>query len=366
MIEPFSLERYFAQHEFSAPYLLCASDCETTSIGDLLAFEEGARDRFLEHRLGYTESGGTPSLRRQIASLYRGIAAADVLVLSGAEEAVYAFFRATLAAGDRVVVQFPAYQSLYEVARSQGCEIDRWEGVEADGWAPNVAALESMLTARTRAIVINSPHNPTGYAFPPDALRAISALAERRGVLLFCDEVYRGLELDGTTPPAACELSASAVTLGVMSKSFGLAGLRIGWLATRNERVRSAVAGYKDYLTICSSAPSEFLAEIALRHATTLVARNRALAIRNRAILDAFFARRPETFAWVRPGAGPIAFPRLLGGENTDAFCERLVRDAGVLLLPSSCYDYGDRHFRIGFGRANMPDALARLDAYLG
>jgi aspartate/methionine/tyrosine aminotransferase len=366
MIETFKLERYFARYEFTAPYLLCSSDSESTSIGSLLALDEGAQERFLEHRLGYSESPGSPALRRAIAAGYRGIDADEVLVHSGAEEAVYAFVRATLTAGDRVVVQFPAYQSLYEVARSQGCEVDRWEAVEADRWAPSLDALEGLLTPRTRAIVVNSPHNPTGYAFGVETLREIAALAERRGIVLFCDEVYRGLELDGAAPPAACELSASAVSLGALAKSFGLAGLRIGWIATRNERVRRAVAAYKDYLTICNSAPSEFLAELALRHAASLLARNRALAIANRDLLDGFFTRRADTFAWVRPGAGPIAFPRLLGDEGAERFCDRLVRDAGVLLLPSWVYDYGDRHVRIGFGRANMPEALARLDAFLG
>lgn len=366
MIAPFKLEHYFARYEFTAPFLLCSSDSESTTIGDLLGLEAGARERFLHQWLGYTESPGSPTLRRAIAAAYHGIEASEVLVLSGAEEAVYAFVRATLTEGDRVVVQFPAYQSLYEVARSQGCEVDRWEAVEADGWAPSLERLESLLTPRTRAIVVNSPHNPTGYSFTPEMLREIAAVAERRGIVLLCDEVYRGLELDGSTPPAACELSASAVSLGTLAKSFGLAGLRIGWIATRNERVREAVAAYKHYLTICNSAPSEFLAEMALRHAATLLARNRALAIANRALLDAFFSRRSDSFAWVRPSAGPIAFPRLLWNESADEFCDRLVREAGVLLLPSSIYDYGDRHVRIGFGRGNMPLALERLDAFLG
>jgi aspartate/methionine/tyrosine aminotransferase len=365
-MEPFRLERYFARYEFAVRYLLCASDCETVEIGQLLALEEGASERFRTLRLGYTESLGAPSLRREIAALYGGIEADDVLVHSGAEEAIYAFVRGTLRAGDRVVVQVPCYQSLYEVAHSQGCEVARWESGEADGWAPSLDRLKSLVTERTRAIIVNSPHNPTGYTFGAEALRALAAFADERGIVLFCDEVYRGLEPDGTSPPAACELSPNAVSLGVLSKSYGLAGLRVGWIATKNARARTASAAYKDYLTICTSAPSEVLAELALRNREPLLARNRALVHANRELLDAFFARHAQRFAWVRPDASPIAFPRLLGAEGSDAFCDRLVREAGVLLLPSSCYDWGDRHFRIGFGRANMPEALARFEQFLG
>jgi aspartate/methionine/tyrosine aminotransferase len=365
VIEPFKLERYFARYEFAVPHLLCASDCESLGLGELLALEDGAYERFRRVRLGYTESAGSPSLREAIAALYAGIGPEHVLIHAGAEEAIYAFVRATLSAGDHVVVQVPCYQSLFEVARSQGCDVAPWVSVEADGWAPRFDDLERLVSTRTRAIVINSPHNPTGHAFSADALQALGAFADERGIALFSDEVYRGLELDGEAPPAACELSPNAVSLGVLSKSFGLAGLRIGWIATRNARVRDAVARYKDYLTICNSAPSEFLAEVALRQRSTLLARNRALTGANRALLDAFFARRAGAFAWVRPRAGPIAFPRLTGDEGADAFCDRLVHEAGVLLLPSSCYDWGDRHFRIGFGRANLPEALSRLDAFV-
>jgi aspartate/methionine/tyrosine aminotransferase len=304
------------------------------TVAEVLAFEDGARERLESLRLTYTESSGSPGLRREIAAVYRHVAPDDVLVHSGAEEAIYAFMRATLRAGDRVVVQVPCYQSLSDVARSQGCAVDRWEAVEAEGWAPRLDELEALLTPQTRAIVVNTPHNPTGYAFDEAALRALVEIADRRGVLLFCDEVYRELELDVPLVPAACDLSPNAVSLGVMSKVYGLAGLRVGWLATRNAAVRGAVAAYKDYLTICNSGPSELLAEVALRHRHRL-------------------------------HAGPIAFVRLLGDEGAEALCERLAREAGVLLLPSTCYDYGDRHLRFGYGRANFSEALARLAAAL-
>jgi aspartate/methionine/tyrosine aminotransferase len=149
-----------------------------------------------------------------------------------------------------------------------------------------------------------------------------------------------------------------------MSKTYGLPGLRIGWVATRNESLLSKMAALKDYTTICNSAPSEFLAELALRHRQTLIERNLGIITHNLSLLDEFFARQYERFAWQRPKAGPIAFPRLLG-EDVEAFCHDLVVKAGVLLLPGTIYDDSGNHFRIGFGRKNLPEGLERLEAYL-
>jgi aspartate/methionine/tyrosine aminotransferase len=190
-------------------------------------------------------------------------------------------------------------------------------------------------------------------------------LAEERGFLLFSDEVYREAEhRPEDRLPAACDLSEACVSLGVMSKSYGLPGLRIGWLATRNARLLEAVAALKDYTTICSPAPSQFLAELALRHRQALLGRNLELIRGNLRLLDAFFARQEGRFAWLRPMAGPVAFPRLKG-EEVEGFCDRLREGSGVLLLPGSVFGDRDNHFRVGFGRANLPEALARLERML-
>jgi aspartate/methionine/tyrosine aminotransferase len=155
-----------------------------------------------------------------------------------------------------------------------------------------------------------------------------------------------------------------AVSLGVMSKTYGLPGLRIGWIATHNRALREKMAALKDYTTICNSAPSEFLAELALRHREKLVARNLALIEDNLAVLDDFFSRHAGRFQWHRPKAGPIAFPRLIG-QDVEAFCDDLVKSTGVLLLPGTVFDNQGNHFRIGFGRKNLPQAVAHLEAYL-
>ena len=364
-IPPFLLERYFASHEFNVRHLLCASDCESMSVGELLALEPGAEERFSRQRLGYTESPGSPALRQAIAGLYVGTGSEQVLVHSGAEEAIFLFMHAALQPGDHLVVQSPCYQSLAEVARSIGCAVDPWPMREEEGWAPDLAELRRLLRPQTRAVVVNSPHNPTGFHMPLAMFREVVRLAEERGLLLFSDEVYREAEYrEKDRLPAACDLSQSCVSLGVMSKSYGLAGLRIGWLATRNTRLLEAVAALKDYTTICSPAPSEFLAELALRHRQSLLRRNLGLIRDNLQVLDGLFERHPERFSWRRPLAGPVAFPRLKGAE-VESFCDRLRESSGVLLLPGSVFGDRDNHFRIGFGRAGLPEAVARLEKAL-
>jgi len=194
----------------------------------------------------------------------------------------------------------------------------------------------------------------------------LAAFAEEKGITLFCDEVYRESEYSlEDRLPAACELSASAVSLGVLSKTYGLPGLRIGWLATRNAKLLKRLAELKDYTTICNSAPSEFLGEIALRHRGKLAERNRQVIARNLEELERFVGRHKGLFAWARPNAGPIAFPKLQRGEAGE-FCERAVLEAGVMLLPGKVFGPGYGPFiRLGFGRKSMPEALRALESLL-
>ncbi len=364
-ITPFKLERFFARYEFKAPHLLCASDCESLSIQELLALEPGASERFQQHWLGYTESPGSPELRQAITGLYQTIDPDQVLVHSGAEEAIFNFMNAVLEPGDHVIVHFPCYQSLFEIARSIGCEVTRWETREADGWELDTDFLRRSIRPNTKAIIVNCPHNPSGYLMRRDKQRDIIEIAAAHNIVLFSDEVYRFLEYgDEDRLPAACDLYHRAVSLGVMSKAYGLAGLRIGWIAMRDQDIYNRMAYFKDYTTICSSAPGEFLAAVGLRQRDHLVQRNLAIINRNLALLDRFFAEHSNVFSWVRPKAGSIAFPRIKLDQGIDDFCADLVERKGVLLLPGTQYDYAGKHFRIGFGRSNFPEGLAKLAEY--
>jgi aspartate/methionine/tyrosine aminotransferase len=272
---------------------------------------------------------------------------------------------AVLKAGDHIIVQSPCYQSLFEVARSIGCQITKWQTREENDWALDPSDLQDFIQPNTKVVVINTPHNPTGYHMSPEVLHEINRIVCDNDLILFSDEVYRESEYqESDRLPAACDFGAHAISLGVMSKTYGLAGLRIGWIATLNSMIYNKMQVLKDYTTICSSAPSEFLAEIALRHRQVLAKRNIDIIIGNLVMLDEFFGRHRETFVWQRPKAGPIAFPRLIGNEIS-AFCDELVQASSVLLLPGTIFDDQENHFRIGFGRKNLPDALTRLDEFL-
>jgi aspartate/methionine/tyrosine aminotransferase len=366
-IPDFALERYFARWEFDARYLLCASDVEGYSLAELLALADGeTRELWDGLRLGYTESAGHPLLRREIASLYDGIEPDEVLTFAGAEEAIFCLMNVLLGPGDHAVVTWPGYQSLYEVARANGADVTLHELHESNGWALDLDRLRAQLTPATRLIVVNLPHNPTGASVDAVTFGHLVELAEETGAYLLVDEVYRFLEFDlGQRLPAGADASLRAISLGVMSKAFALAGLRIGWFATHDRELLDRLARFKDYTTICSAAPSEILALIALRARDEVLARSRGIIAANLEQLDGFFEDWADRFTWVRPNAGCIGFPRLtVPGVRIDDWAAELVQSEGVLLLPGSQFGHGGNHFRIGFGRRNLPEAVAALEGF--
>jgi aspartate/methionine/tyrosine aminotransferase len=366
-IADFALERYFARWEFAVEHLLCASDVQGLPMAELLALaDDETRGLWDGLTLGYTESTGHPLLRREIAALYDGLEPDDVLVFAGAEEAIFCLVNVLVGPGDHMVVTWPGYQSLYEVGRAAGAEVTLHELREADGWALDVDRLRAALTPATRLIVVNAPHNPTGMLPDRATFDALVALAAESDAHLLLDEVYRFLEFDAADRlPAGADALERGISLGVMSKSFAMAGLRIGWLATRDRALLERCAAFKDYTTICSSAPSEILALIGLRARETVLARSHSIVATNLERLDGFFAEWSDRFAWVRPRAGSVGFPRLtVPGVTIDDWAAALVEAEGVLLLPGSQFGYGGNHFRLGFGRADLPAALERLEAY--
>jgi len=365
-LHDFALERFFARWEFSAEMLLCASDVEGWPLHELLDLaDEDGRRRWAELRLGYTESTGDPALRAEIAVLYERVSADDVLVFCGAEEAIFALHNVLLGPGDHAVVVRPAYQSLAEVARAAGAEVSRIELREADGWRLDLSEVRAALRPNTRLILVNEPHNPTGSLSDRTTFDGLVELAAESGARLVVDEVYRFLEFDPSHRlPAGADALATGVSIGVMSKSFGLAGLRIGWIATRDRELLARLAAFKDYTTICNSAPSEVLALIALRARERVLTRNRTIVEANLVLLDGFFGRWDGVFDWARPRGGSIGFPRLEAGRPVDAFAEELVRETGVLILPGTLFGDTGNHFRVGYGRTNLPAALERLERY--
>jgi aspartate/methionine/tyrosine aminotransferase len=367
-IADFALERFFARWEFAVRHLLCASDVEGYPMAELLALgDQETRSLWENLRLGYTESTGHPLLRAEIASLYDDIAADDVLVFAGAEEAIFCLSSVLLGPGDHAVVTWPGYQSLYEVGRAAGAEVALHELREDDGWDLDPERLIAALRPDTRLVVVNAPHNPTGMLPTHEQWGRLTGELARRGVHFLSDEVYRFLEFDPAGRlTAGADAFERGISLGVMSKSFAMAGLRIGWLVTRDRQLLARCAAFKDYTTICSSAPSEILALIGLRARDMVLARSRTIVEANMARVDQFFADHNDRFTWVRPRGGSIGFPRLLDDEPIDGFAARLVETEGVLLLPGSQFGYPGNHFRIGFGREDLPQAIAGLESFLG
>lgn len=365
--QDFMLERFFAEHEFAVKHLLCASDPESMSISQLLALEPSAHEGFLALGLGYGEPKGSKALRDAIARQYPSgvVTADDVLTFAGAQEPIFAFMNVALEAGDHVIAHTPAYQSQHEVARALGARIAFWPAREEHGWLPDGDDLEALRTPQTRALVINVPHNPTGALFPRALLDRCVDFCRRHGLWLFSDEVYRGLELFGQTPhPGACELYERGVSLGALAKAYGLAGLRVGWVACRDPGLLERLAAFKDYLTICNPGPSEFLATVALGNAALLTGRARAQVEANIDHFDDFVRRQGERLTWVRPSAATVGFPRLTSG-GAAVWCRSLLEAQGVLLAPSTLFQHGDAHFRIGLGRASFRNGLAALERFV-
>jgi aspartate/methionine/tyrosine aminotransferase len=363
-VAPFLIEEWFERHEFSAELTLSSSDCESRAVADLLALEPGAAEALLSLRLGYTEVAGAPALREAIAASYAGIGPDDVLVVAAAEEAILLAWHALVRPGDAVVVETPCYGSALELARSTGAEVRTWTRRPQDAWTHDLDALERLVVG-ARALYVNTPHNPTGLGMARATFDRVTALCTEHDVVLVCDEVYRGLEHgDDAMLPAACEVLPRALSLGTVSKAYGLPGLRLGWVVVRDAGLRDALRSLKLYTTICSSAPSELLVELAVRHRETLVREARELVATNLPLVDALLDERSDVLSWTRPDAGPIGFARWHGVTSTRQPCERAVAECGVLLLPGDVYGVPD-HVRLGFGRAATPAAVERFSAWL-
>jgi aspartate/methionine/tyrosine aminotransferase len=371
VLPDFRLEAYFSRWEFTARHHLTASDAETLSLDELLALAGDDDLRaWRTQRFGYSPTWGDPGLREAIAATYPHLDPADVLCLSGAQEGIYLAMNVLLDAGDHAVVLTPNYQSVETVPLSR-CEVT---GVALDpdhDWALDLAAVEAALRPNTKVVAVNFPNNPTGALLPAADFARLAALCDERGIVLFSDEVYRGLERDpASTLPQAADLSPHAISLGVMSKAYGLPGLRIGWIACRDRALLSRLERAKHYTSIASAGPSEILARIALRARDTILPRNRSLIATNTPLFQAFFDAHPDLFTWSPPQGGCVSYPRYHGPEGVEAFCQNLVRQAGVLLLPASIFTSQltptpANHFRLGIGRANPEPALTAFQTWL-
>jgi len=366
-LHPFKLERYFAKHEFKVRFLLSSSDCESLSMTELVQMATPeSLELWQELKLGYTESPGHPLLRAEVAKLYDHIAP-DNVIIAAPEEAIFIAMQTLLAPNDHVIAVSPAYQSLYEVARSIGSIVTPWKlEFSTNGWHLDLNQLERSLTNRTRMLVLNFPHNPTGHTLSHREFDSVVELARKHGLYIFSDEMYRLLEGDpAIRVPSVCDVYEKGISLSGLSKSFALPGLRIGWMATQDNTLVGSWLTFKDYTTICNSAPSEILGIIALQNKRQILQRNLDIIRENTVIADRFFAEHRNRFSWICPKAGSVAFPQWLGDRTVEQFCQDILDQQGVMIVPGSMFDFFGNHFRIGLGRKNFGEAIGVVNAYL-
>ena len=367
----FALEAYFARWEGAVRHNLAASECEPLRLPDLLALaDDEARSRWESLRLGYGDPAGAIWLRTAIAGLYDTVGPEDVLCFAGAQEGIHCAMHTLLGPGDHAIVVTPNYQSAETIPLALGAVT----GVALDparGWTLDIDEVAAAIRPNTRLVSINFPNNPTGKILERDRFDALVALCRQHGLWLFSDEVYRLIERDPADRlPQLADIYERGLSLNVMSKAYGLPGLRIGWIACRDAAVLHRMGQLKHYLSICNAAPSEVLASIALRASDTILSRNRDIAAHNLARVETVFAAFPTLLDWHRPEGGITFYPRYHGPEGVEAFAAQLMTEDGVLVLPASVYQSDlvvspPDHFRFGFGRSAMADGLTAMRRHL-
>lgn len=368
-LEDFKLETFFSKWEFKARYHLCASDAQSITIRELLEMS-GGNEEFLNQHLGYTETWGAPELREAVSHNYDKMSADNILCFCGAEEGIYCAMRALLTPDDHVIVITPNYQSLESIPASI-CNVSAVSLDSEKDWELDPEKVRAAVRNNTRLLIINFPHNPTGKVISRSIQTELVNIARENGFHIFSDEVYRLLEHDPNKRlPQMADIYEKGISLNVLSKSYGLPGLRIGWTASADTDLLLRMERIKHYLSICNSAPSEFLALKALENQEPILARVRSIVDANLEELNSFFKKYEELFQWKEPDGGCIAFPRYTGPEGSETFTADLLEKKGVLLLPPSVYysnaaGTGFEGFRIGFGRADMKEALREVEKYL-
>jgi aspartate/methionine/tyrosine aminotransferase len=358
---PSALERFYVQWEFSVGTNISASCGAETTTADLLSMAgDEQKNEFLTMGLGYRENKGDDRLRELIADEYKNLGAEDVQLCCGGSEAIFLLMHSELNPGDRIVAETPLYQTLFQVAEDHGVAVDWLELKESEDYVPDPEHLADMLRKRpAKMVVINHPHSPTGSILGAPLLSEIVDVCGRNGALLVSDEVYWGaFQNPGDAVPHAADLAENVVTIGDMTKPYGLGGLRIGWLASRRHDILEAASTLKDYTTMCAPAPSELLSIIALEHKEKILARNVKIAAENISLFDRVIKDSGGKLSWVRPRGGYTGFVSLnIPGMTGRDLALALIKEKDVLILPGDVF--GDEgKFRLGVG--TKPEEFVR------
>lgn len=356
-------EEYFSKYEFTKPYQLASSDCESLTISELIELGGGSGEEFLKLNLGYPEMPGSAYLRKEISSLYRNHNQDQILVLGSPIEGIYLVMRTLCKKGDHIIVLSPAYDALFNIAESiSGNATRRFLQNNGSKWRLDFDQLEKIISSSTKLLILNFPHNPTGFTPTEDELQKIVKIAEQHNVRIFCDEIYRGLLIaPGLSESSLADLSSNAITMSGASKGLGLPGLRLGWLTIKDPALYNEVMNYKTYTSMCSSQTLEYLGPMAVRAAPKLINKNLRIIRENMILAETFFAKWQSHLTWIKPLGSSVSVFKV-NAASAELFCNQLADRHGIVLLPIKYMGYEDQYVRMGFGRKNFQTCLEVLD----
>jgi len=372
-IERFELERWMTRWELDVEYDICESGILPMSLAELCSLigpgpASGLQDLVMTMPQSYSEARGTYALRSVLAATYRDVTPDDILVTTGAIEANFLVFNALLSPGDHVISVAPAYQQLHSVPRAIGAELDLWDISSVDGgFAYDLERLEVLIRPDTRMIVINTPHNPTGAILSSEQLDRVLEIARERDAWVLSDEAYRWLEHpngEKLVEPARNRYG-KAISVGTMSKPFGMPGLRIGWFAANGELANRAWS-LRDYISLSPSKISDAVACVAIEHRDRIMPRNAGIMEENLAFARRWFAEHADLASWSEPKAALLAMMRYTAPVDSTVLADRLAGEAKVMLAPGGAFGL-ERHLRIGIGQRQdlFAEGLRRTGAFL-
>lgn len=361
--KPFLLDDWLDRYEHGIEFNLAASTGPVWTVNDILALaDDETRHRFLNHDLVYSRVSGADSLREAIAEMQH-VPVEAVQVVTGAAEALLVVMWLAFEAGANVILPLPGFATFSAIPQSLGLETRFYRVRRENGFRIDPDEIRRLADAKTKLILINSPHHPTGTTIADDELEALHDFAAERGIQLVCDEVYHPI-YHGKRAQSAARLPHTTV-IGDLSKAFSLPGVRTGWIIEHDARRRQQYWTARAYFTITNSTTGEILSETAIRKRDVVLGKTQETASRNLKLLDHFMADQREVLSWIPPQGGMTAFPWLRSGENARPFCQAAA-ERGMLLAPGDCFD-APSHFRLGFAAAgdDFPKALDRFGAFV-
>ena len=362
-LKPFLLDMWLDSYEHDIAFNLAASEGPRWTLNEILSLaDEPERQRFLNHKLGYSRPAGAEGLRSAIADM-QGVQAEEVQVVTGASEALVVLMWLAAEPGANVILPQPGYPPFSALPESLRLET-RYYGVRKENdFRIDLEEIRKLADGNTKLILVNSPHNPTGATISDAELDGLHEFTSSRGIQLVSDEVYHPI-YHGRATKSAARLPHTTV-IHDFSKAFPLSGIRTGWMIEHDPKLRERYWNARTYFSISNNTAGEMLGEIAMRHRDTILGKTQETATQNLRQLDAFMAEHRETMGWIRPRGGMTAFPWLESGENSRAFCQAAAQQ-GILLAPGDCFD-APSHFRVGFAAVTeqFPNALDRFGEFV-